>query len=78
MNKKALTNLFSETLKCLRDELVAYAYRKEEERSFTEKDEYPIDKHGHACDDMRYYIKGMTNANTYFPISAAITPGSYA
>ena len=64
--------------KCLRDELVAYAYRKEEERSFTEKDEYPIDKHGHACDDMRYYIKGMTNANTYFPISAAITPGSYA
>ena len=62
--------------KCLRDELGVYAYRTEGKRTFTEKDEYPIDYGNHSMDSMRYYIKGMDNINTYFPISASYSMGA--
>ena len=61
--------------KCLRDELVAYAYIPPNKRTFTDKDEYPIPKYNHGCDYTRYYLKGMENPNIYFPINSSSTIG---
>ena len=75
-NKFALTrfekegedqNLFGHP-KCLRDELGVYAYRREDQRTFTQKDEYPIEYGDHAMDSMRYYIMGTEHENDYYPI----------
>lgn len=66
-------NLFGHP-KCMQDELGVYAYRPLDKRTFTEKDEYPVDYGNHAMDSMRYYIKGMDQSDVYFPISESFDP----
>lgn len=67
-------NLFGHP-KCLRDELGVYAYRPEEKRTFTEKDEYPVEYGDHAMDSMRYYLATMHNRANFFPISRTMSIG---
>ena len=67
-------NLFGHP-KCLRDELGVFAYRTEAKRTFTDRDEYPIEYGDHAMDSMQYYIKGMDNADVWFPISSTFDIG---
>ena len=68
-------NLFGHP-KCLRDELGVYAYRSEEKRTFTEKDEYPIEYGDHGMDSMRYYLSSMHNKSVYFPINRTMSIGA--
>ena len=50
------------------DEFLSYSYRSAAQRTFDDKDEYPIKKFDHGMDMMRYYVMGVESGDSYYAI----------